>query len=104
MAQGPMRSNEAGDSQHDVHVDVFGKRYVFRSAFDAEHVERVAGYLNEVADNIRYAFPTAKESRIIVLTAMQIAHELLALRDEHSALEQRLERESARLLSLVEGQ
>ena len=104
MAQEPVEINKAVASQHDVDVEVLGKRYVFRSAFDAEHVERVAGFLNEVAGSIREAFPSAKEAKISVLTAMQIAHELLCLRSEYRALEEKYERESARLLSLVEGQ
>ncbi len=91
-----------GTLASEVEVEVLGKRYTFKSSSNAEHVRRVAGFVNELAGDMRGVFPSASSHRISVLAMMQLGYELLLLRDEYQTLRERFEQESERLLQLIE--
>ena len=97
---GLLDGNETPTSE--VEVEVLGKRYAFKSSFDAAQVQRVAGIVNEVAGDLRGVFPSASNQRISVLAMMQLGYDLLSVRDEYQALRKRLERENELLLQLTE--
>lgn len=87
---------------NEVEVELQGKRYTFRSSCGKNEVERVAGFVNDLAGDLRGVFPSTSSSRIYVLAMMQLGHELLLLRDEYRALKESFEQESKRLLRLIE--
>jgi len=97
---GLLDGNETQTSE--VEVEVMGKRYAFKSSFDAAQVQRVAGVVNELAGDLRGVFPSASNQRIAVLAMMQLGYDLLSVRDEYQALRKRLERENELLLQLTE--
>ncbi|MBN1592886.1 MAG: cell division protein ZapA [Candidatus Coatesbacteria bacterium] len=86
----------------EVEVEVLGQRYAFKSASSPEQVQRVAEFVNELAGDLRVVFPSASSHRISILAVMQLGYELLLLRDEYQILRKRLEKESERLLQLIE--
>ena len=100
MPIGFLDGNETPTSE--VEVEVLGKRYAFKSSFDAAQVQRVAGIVNELAGDLQGVFPSASNQRIAVLAMMQLGYDLLSVRDEYQALRRRLERESELLLQLTE--
>jgi len=87
---------------NEVEVELQGKRYTFRSSCGKNEVERVAGFVNNLAGDLRGVFPSTSSSRISVLAMMQLGYELLLLRDEYRALKESFEQEGKRLLGLIE--
>jgi cell division protein ZapA len=64
-----------------VNVEIMGLRYPIRSSLDPEYVARLASYVDEKMRAAMSASPNGDAYRIAVLVALNIADELLRLRE-----------------------
>ena len=71
-------------------VEIYGQKYTVRSDDDAEHVERVAAYVDERMREVARASSQVTSLRVAILAALNIADELFRERQGVSeALETR---------------
>ena len=85
---------------NDVEVEIFGQTFrVAAGATSPEYVQHLAAYVDERMRSIAQNTKTASFNRMAVLTALNIADDLLKLQDSAETLEQK----TARLLSLLES-
>jgi len=90
--------------QRDVEVEVLGKRYFFKSIYDARTVQQVASMINEMAAGLQDHVGVHSSPGLPILTLMQMGFELRVLKKEYRALRDKFEHESERLLLLVGDQ
>jgi len=60
-------------------IKILGQEYRIRSDQDPSHLEMVAAYVNEILGEVRQATPDTQDAA--VLTALNLASELLRLRE-----------------------
>jgi cell division protein ZapA len=68
-----------------VNVEILGVRYPIRSTLDPEYIGRLASYVDEKMRAATGASPNGDAYRIAVLVALNIADELLRLRESSRA-------------------
>ena len=68
-----------------VNVEILGLRYPIRSTLDPEYVGRLAAYVDDKLRAATTASPHGDPYRLAVLVALNIADELLRLRDSSRA-------------------
>ncbi|MEW6031552.1 MAG: cell division protein ZapA [Bacillota bacterium] len=72
---------------------ILGEDYTIRGRMPAEHIERVARYVDEKMLQIAEAYPKLGTSRVAVLAAINMADELFKIREQYDQLTQLLEEE-----------
>jgi cell division protein ZapA len=73
------------DQGRVVTVEIMGLRYPIRSALDPAYVSRLANYVDEKMRAAADASPNGDAYRVAVLVALNIADELLRLRETSRA-------------------
>ena len=69
-------------------IRILGQEYRVRSDQDPRHLEQVAEYVNEVLGEVRQATPDTQDAA--VLTALNLASELLRLREANVVPDERI--------------
>jgi cell division protein ZapA len=91
-------------SNQGVDVEIYGERYTIRGGEDAQHVRHVATHVDrlmrDVASNMRTATPT----KIAVLAAIHLAHELFQARTRQEEKDADLDRRTFGLLEAIEAE
>lgn len=87
-----------------VKVEIMGSEYVLRSEAGEERVRQVAALLNQRLNEVLSNTNTSSSLATTVLAALNITHELLALKDEQKSLIQEIEAKTERLLKKIEEQ
>lgn len=67
-------------------AEIDGNTYLLRSNCEEERLQEIASYVAEKIQEVRRQAPHYSSTRATMLTALQIAEELLALRDEYAEL------------------
>ncbi len=89
----------------DVEVEIFGQLFrVAADAADPTYIHRLAAYVNERMRAISQTATSASFNRVAVLTALNIADDLLKLQDQHTHSTQVLSDKTESLLSLLQQQ
>jgi cell division protein ZapA len=70
-------------------IRILGQEYRVRSDQDPSHLEQVAAYVNAVLSEVRQATPDTQDAA--VLTALNIASELLRLREANLIPDERIQ-------------
>lgn len=70
-------------------IRILGQEYRVRSDQDPHHLEQVAEYVNEVLGEVRQATPDTQDAA--VLTALNLASELLRLREANVVPDERIQ-------------
>ena len=70
-------------------IKILGQEYRVRSDQDPQHLEMVAAYVNEVLGEVRQATPDTQDAA--VLTALNLASELVRLRESSLVPEERIQ-------------
>ena len=70
-------------------IKILGQEYRVRSDQDPRHLEMVAAYVNEILGEVRQATPDTQDAA--VLTALNLASELLRLRESNLVPEERIQ-------------
>lgn len=71
-------------------VMIAGREYTIRANESEEYIHRVAIYANRKMEEIEKAQPSLSTSMIAVLTAINLADEVLKLQDEVDSLKDRI--------------
>ena len=90
-------------SSNSVGVELQGREYQIRSDADAESLQRVAGYVDKAMNQIREVTNTVDTLDVALLTALNLAREVIASRESSSeGGEGTPEGEAPRLRALIE--
>ena len=87
-------------SKRAVAVRISGQEYRIRSEADAEYLQRVARCVDVAMDQVRDRTGTVDTLDVAILTSLNLAREVLALRDQTT--EQQAAMSSDRLRGLIE--
>ena len=82
---------DASAKEIKVNVEIFGNTYTLKGKGSSESVERIARFVDGKMRDISSKASVATSEKIAILTALNIAEEYFALKDEHSALREDLD-------------
>ena len=85
-----------------IELEVLGQRMILRSDASTEHLQRVVAYVEKKAREMEPAGPVASSKRIL-LTALNIADDLMRERAEAEAFRRAVVERSRALLAELEG-
>jgi cell division protein ZapA len=88
---------------HELEIDIFGQ--AFRVAVDQtcpDYIQRLAAYVNERMQGIAQMNKAMPYNRVAVLAALNIADDLLKLRDHHEHATHMVQDKTERLLALLQ--
>ena len=108
-AEGKRAADARKLGKRSISVEIGGKEYRIRSDADEERLHRLAAAVDQAMQQIRKRTDTVDSHEIAVLTALNLARELVDLRDRVSEAESALEQSESeasvgedRLRSLIE--
>lgn len=78
--------------KNKANVEIAGRIYTIVGEESSDYLYRVGAYVQEKIEEIRQVYPTISTADAAVLAATNITDELLKLRDEHDALDERISR------------
>jgi cell division protein ZapA len=89
----------------DVEVEIFGQTFrVAAGTATPDYIHRLAAYVDERMQAIAQTATSPSFNRMAVLTALNIADDLLKLQDQHDQSTQLLHDKTEHLLSLLQQQ
>ena len=90
-----------GNTGRSMRIEVGGRVLTVRSDASEARVEAVVRYVNERLNRIREQSQAVSSDQVVLLTALNMAEELFALKDRHQALKTRVKDRSERLLDTL---
>ena len=90
------------DESHVFHLMIYGETYSLRSADPADHVHRVAQYVDGKFYDLAKGSPSLPAGKMAVLASLNIADELLRQEARRHEAEERLDARVAQLVALLE--
>lgn len=87
--------------KRSVAVHIAGQRYVLRSDADDGYVQRVAELVDERFRTVQRTTRQVATHRVAILTALQLADDLLQERQKRSTLRTKVRDRSRRMLDLI---
>jgi cell division protein ZapA len=85
-----------------VQIEIYGQRYTVTGDADEEYVRKVAGFVDEQMRALAGSMKTASLSRLAVLAAINIAHQLFESERVRRQGEAALEERAGSLLEAIE--
>ncbi|MGG4000018.1 cell division protein ZapA [Anoxybacillus kestanbolensis] len=74
-------------------VDIYGQQYSIVGTESSSHIRLVASIVDDKMREISAKNPTLDTSKLAVLTAVNIVHEYMKLKDEYERLLQKMNKE-----------
>ncbi len=87
-----------------IDVEIYGQRYTIKGEADADYMKQVAQYVDEQMQALARGMQTATLSKLAVLTALNIAHQLLQAQQRLKHGEAEIERRTLDLMESIEQQ
>ena len=87
-----------------IQVEIYGQRYTIRGEADEQYIKRVAAYVDEHMHNLAKGMKTATLSKLAVLAAINIAHQLLQAEERREQEEAVVEQRLVSLMDTIEEQ
>lgn len=84
-----------------VEIKVFGQTYTVKTDAEEEHIQRVARYVNEKMDEVTRNTKSVSSLSVAILTALNIADDLIREREKRIALLQEVEKKSKDLTEKI---
>ncbi len=84
-----------------VEIKVFGQTYTVKTDAAEEHIQGVARYVNEKMDEVIKNTKSVSSLNVAILTALNIADDLVKEREKRLALLQEVERKSKDLVKKI---
>jgi cell division protein ZapA len=84
-----------------VEIKVFGHVYTVKTDTDEEHIQKVARYVNEKMDEVVKNTKSVSSLNVAILTALNIADDLIKERTKRQALLQEVEQKSKDLVEKI---
>lgn len=85
-------------------VDIFGQTLTIKGAADEGYTHSLAAYVTAHMERLAHASPLTPLPHVAMLAAMNIAHELFALRSSADAREADLDHRTRELLDNIDAQ
>jgi cell division protein ZapA len=84
-----------------VEIKVFGQTYTVKTDAEEEHIQRVARHVNEKMDEVTRNTKSVSSLSVAILTALNIADDLIREREKRIALLQEVEKKSKDLTEKI---
>jgi len=85
-----------------VEIKVFGQTYTVKTDAEEDHIQEVARYVNEKVDEVLKKTKSVSTLNVAILTALNIADDLLRERAKRIALLKEVEVKSKNLVEKIE--
>jgi cell division protein ZapA len=85
-----------------VEIKVFGQTYTVKSDAEEDHIQAIAQYVNEKVDEVLKKTRSVSTLNVAILTALNIADDLLKERGKRMALLREVEAKSKDLVEKIE--
>jgi cell division protein ZapA len=85
-----------------IEIKVFGQTYTVKSDAEEDHIQAVAQYVNEKMDEVLKKTRSVSTLNVAILTALNIADDLMRERGEKMALLREVETKSKDLAEKIE--
>lgn len=85
-----------------VEIKVFGQTYTVKSDAEEGHIQEVAQYVNEKMEEVLKKTRSVSSLNVAILTALNIADDLLKERERRISLLQEIEMKSRDLVERIE--
>ena len=87
-----------------IEVEICGQRYAIKGEADEEYVKRLAAHVDEQMRNLAQGMKTATMSKLAVLAAINITHQLFQAERVREQGEADMERRAVTLMESIEEQ
>ena len=87
-----------------IEVEIYGQRYTIRGDADEAYMKRLAAFVDENMKSVGKGMKTATLSKLAVLAAINIAHELFQSEERREKGEADVERRVLCLMDAIEEQ
>jgi cell division protein ZapA len=84
-----------------VEIKVFGQTFSVKTDADEDHIQAVAGYVNEKMDEVLSKTRSVSTLNVAILTALNIADDLLKEKEQRKALLKEVEVKSKDLVEKI---
>lgn len=84
-----------------VEIKVFGQTYTVKTEAEEDHIQEVARYVNEKMDEVTKNTKSVSSLNVAILTALNIADDLIKEREKRLALLQEVEQKSKDLVEKI---
>ena len=85
-------------------VEIYGQRYAIRGDADEAYIRRLAGYVDGQMRHLAEGLNTTTPSKLAVLTALNLAHQLFEAEKKRAEGEADVERRMVSLMESLEEQ
>lgn len=87
-----------------IEVEIYGQRYTLQGEADESYTVELARYVEEHMRTVAQGMKTATPTKLAILAAVNIAHELFQQRQGRQAEEEEVERRALGLMEHIEEQ
>ncbi len=87
-----------------IDVEIYGQRYSIRGDADEQYVHRLAHFVDDQMKHLAEGMKTATPSKLAVLTALNLAHQLFESEKKRAQGEADVERRMVSLMESIEEQ
>lgn len=95
-------NKEGSGKERLVEIKVFGQTYTVKSDAEEEHIQAVAQYVNAKMEEVLKKTRSVSTLSVAILTALNIADDLLKEREQRRALLQEVDKKSKDLVRQIE--
>jgi len=85
-----------------IDVEIYGTRYTVSGDADEEYIRRLANFIDDQMRRVAEGMNTTTPSRLAVLTALNLAHQLFELEKKRVQGEADIERRMMSLMASIE--
>lgn len=85
-----------------IDVEIYGQRYTVSGDADEEYIRRLANFIDDQMRRVAEGMNTTTPSRLAVLTALNLAHQLFELEKKRVQGEADIERRMMSLMASIE--
>ena len=85
-----------------VEIKVFGQTYTVKTEAEEDHIQKVAQYVNEKMDEVLKKTRSISTLNVAILTALNLADDLLKEREARAALLRDIEMKSKDLAEMID--
>ncbi len=85
-----------------IDVEIYGQRYTVSGDADEEYIRRLANFIDDQMRRVAEGMNTSTPSRLAVLTALNLAHQLFELEKKRVQGEADVERRMMSLMASIE--
>jgi len=84
-------------------VDILGNEYTLRGDLDPGLMDKVTVLLNQRIKEVQSSIPSANKIHLVILTALNIAHDYLQAKEELYKMEKMVESKSHQWISKLDS-